>query len=117
MLFLKSLDDLVVEKSKVFQKFEFQFSDFFQMQNFEYHIFMDSSWKNDLKTTSSQLKNSKLDTNYQIQHFMNMNYEFEICMQSIFCILVTKPMIFSFQNFAMKFPYKIESTDVIEIVL
>ena len=60
------------------QKFEFEFPSFFQMSNFEYHIFLDYFLKYDLSTTSQHGKNGKIVINDQMKHFINMDYEFEI---------------------------------------
>ena len=65
------------------------------MPHFEFQISMDYFWKNNSTTTFHEWTNSKLAINDHLEHFMNMNFEFEVSLYSIFGILVTKPRKFS----------------------
>lgn len=68
----------MIEKLETFNNVDFHFPDFFRMPKFENHIFMDHFWKIHLKITYKTIEKQELAKNDQMEHFMNMNHEFEI---------------------------------------
>ena len=67
--FLKQLDDQVVAKSNMFQKFEFHFQDFFQMANFHFRGHPIIFWRRHRRNSYTYDRFKKWSYDPEIENF------------------------------------------------